>query len=117
MNDPLAVYVLDRLGDRLEYSKGFRCGQRTPGDSVHEQLAVYILHDDARPSVNLLKVIEGRNVRMVEARLDAGLVVKALDEPLGGSLLGEHLDGDDSPDLRVNRAVDFTHSSSADEVY
>jgi hypothetical protein len=67
--------------------------------------------------MDFLEVIQRCNVGVMKARLNAGFVAEALDEAGRLALMCQDLYGDHSTDRAMNGAVDFAHSTFADEVY
>ena len=88
----------------------FRQGQRTSDAQVlGKGGAVYILHDQAGFPIVLQEIIQGYNVGVVQARVDAGLVKKALDE-LGVLIRpAQHLQSRHPVDTGMDGTVDFSH--------
>ena len=73
------------------------------------------LHRDVRDSVRLADVVDGQDVRMVERRGRARLLLEALTAAgVGGQGLGQHLDRDLAPEPRVPRPIHLAHAAGAE---
>jgi hypothetical protein len=105
------------IGNRFDHGTkdGERFVPRQAGASllyaIMEGDAVNILHDDARTPFKLDKIIEFGNIGMMQPGLDSRLVDEALGQAQPGLGTREYLDGNNTPDPRVNRTVYLAHAT------
>ena len=77
--------------------------------------AVDVAHDQVQPSVDLAGVVDGDDVRVVEARGEARLPQQPLAEGgVVGALRGEQLDGHVASEALVVRPEHLAHAAAAD---
>jgi len=74
-----------------------------------------VLHHEEVDAVLVTHVVEGADVRVVQARHRAGFLLEALAE-LGvlGKMLGEDFDGHGAIEAGVVRSIDLTHAAGTD---
>ena len=82
---------------------------------IVERAAVDELAHDVLPSVVLADVVDRDDVRMIERRRDLRFSLETASRGRVGEILAEEFDGDGTVQLRVDRAVDVTHPTGAEE--
>ena len=112
MNDSVTVRFIERVRNLKGVFERLLQRKRTLRQPIRERLALEVLHHDVvdvilaadLSAVALAKVdvVEGADVRMIQARNGARLLLEALAE-LGmlRKMLGEHFDGDDTIEAGV----------------
>ena len=68
MHEPLAMRLVERVGDLPSERQHLGRRQRTPFQPVGQRLALHVLHDQVVEAVLVADVVEHADVRMVEAR-------------------------------------------------
>ena len=108
MNDPLLVRRLERVRDLTRKRECLSERNRPVGDALRERRALNELQHERAGAVRFFEAVDRRDVRMIQRREQMGLALEAR-EPLGigGKQLGQDLDGDVAPELRVARAIDL----------
>ena len=115
MNDPLLVRRLERLGDLLRDRQGLVERDRTSRDPVGESSPSTSSITSAVVPSDFLQSVNGGDVRMVECGEHFGFTLKAREAiRISRHCHGQHLDGDLALQIRVGRAVDLAHPTSAD---
>ena len=116
VDDAVFVGLGQSLGDLGGDADRVGRGQRAAGDPLLEGLAGITGHGDVETAVlRFVDVVNGADVRVVEARRGAGLV----DEPLPGLGIGresgrQELQGDPSVEAEVLGLVDDAHAAPAE---
>jgi hypothetical protein len=82
-----------------------------------ERFPVNVLHYDAGLTVELKKIIECRNVLMMQARLYARFIMKSRYEAGAGNRLSQDLNRDNPANLGVHCAVYLAHASRTDVIH
>ena len=76
-----------------------------------QRFALEVLHHEVVEPVMRTDVMEGADVRMVQARDEPGFAVEALAAfRVVREMLGKHLDGDQPPESCIERPIDLAHS-------
>ena len=111
----LAMRFVQRLGELDADAERLFERERAFFQSLGKRLALEQLHDDEVDTVLATDVVERADVRMVQARDRARLLLEALLE-LGviGKMRRQHLDGDGAIEPCVPGFVDLAHTAGAD---
>ena len=115
MDDPGRVSLRQRVGGlRPNREKTLR-GERARRQELAQRLSVHELHRDPRTGVRPADVIDRDDVRMVQGRGRARLLLEPR-EPIRirGELFGQHLDRHLAAEPCVARPIDLSHSSGAE---
>ena len=92
-----------------------RSGSGPPADALAQRLALEQLRDDVRRAVSRADVEDREDVRMVERRGGARLLLEAAQPiGIGRERGGQDLDRDLASEPRVARAVDLAHAAGAE---
>ena len=87
-----------------------------PLQNFAQVAAGHVVHDEEQQSLVIARVMDPDHVRVVKRRGDAHLALEPLPEPLViGELGREDLERVDPVQPDIRRAVDNSHSTSADE--
>jgi hypothetical protein len=115
VNDPFLVRFLECLGDLPRDRQRFVLRQRTVLQAVGERGPFDQLHDERAHAARFLQAEDRRDVRVMQLRQHLGFALEA-SEPLGvlRERLGENLDRDLAPQLRIGRAIDLAHPPFAE---
>ena len=106
--------------ERLRDLRGDRHGPLGPEWSAGSQHrlevgAVDVAHGDEQPAIGLARVVDGDDVRVVEARRQPRLVQEPLAEALVvREALGQHLERHRASEAHVAREVDLAHAAPPD---
>ena len=117
MHDALAVGVVQRAGHFLQ-----RCAARSRAGSApsrdsrwRERLALDVRHDVVEQPVDVARVVQRKDVRMVQPRGDVDLAEKPLAADGGADVGVEDLDRDPPVVLVVLGQVDRGHPAPAQQ--
>ncbi len=116
VHQSLGVGLGQPLGHLQPQLRRFWGRQRTALDLLLDRLAVVIGHGDEQLAIlGLVDFVDGADVRMVERGGGFGLV----DEPLllvllGGKVMGQKLEGDETIQPQILSLVDHAHASFAE---
>ena len=115
MDDALLVRRFQRVSDLLRDGQRLVDRDRPARDALREVLALDEFHHERADAAGFFETVDVGDVRMVQRGQGPGLALKPRD-PLrvGGERLGQDLDRDGAIQLRVPRAVDFTHAAGAE---
>ena len=103
MHDPRGVGRHQGPGDLLDQRDQGRQGWPVH-DQFPERLAAHQLHDDERPALMLVHVMDRTDMRVVQGGCGPGLAVESLQHPaIPGEGLGQELQGH-RPPSRVSSA-------------
>jgi hypothetical protein len=112
VDDPLAVRLVERIGDLTGDVERLFDRQRTFVEPLAQRFPVEVLHHQVRRAVSVADVVEGADVRVVqrgdalrlaiEPRLELGIV---------GQPSRQDLDGDGALEPRVAGLVDLAHAA------
>ena len=108
MDDSLAMRGVESAGYLDGDAEGFFDGQRSFAEACFEGFPFEVLHDEEVGGVFAADVVEGADVRVVEAGDGAGFTLEALGEADAG-----YFDGDGSFEAGVAGFVDFAHATCA----
>ena len=109
MDDPLFVGLLERRGDLVRDVESFFDRNGTTRDALGKGLTRDELEHEVVGVVGVLEPIDRGDVRMVERRENLGFALES-SQPLRvlSELLGQDLDGDVTPELRVPSSIHLT---------
>ncbi|MBK9376637.1 MAG: hypothetical protein IPN03_23695 [Holophagales bacterium] len=115
VDDPLVVGRFQRLGDLPGDGYGLFEGDGTALHPLGEVFALDELHDEGANAAGLLEAVDRGDVGVLELGQDLRLAFEA-GETIGvpGERLGEDLDRDLAPQLRIGRPVDDPHPALAE---
>ena len=115
MDDAACVSGCESARDLGGDSDCIGYGDRAAGETLAECFTFHKLGHNERAAVELTEVVNDQNVRMVERRDRARFCVKPLQaNRVIREFGGQHLQRHETTELRVVRAVDFTHAACAD---
>ena len=98
------------FGASERYNAAGLAGLTAPFDAVRERLTIHELHRYEAVALVCSELVDRANARMVEARRDSRLSLKALSESLvGQELLRQDFERYASLQLRLPRLVDDPH--------
>ncbi len=115
MHDAALVARRESAGDLSRKAERFANGQRPAADPLTERLSLEKLGDDVRGGTVDAHIVDGEDVRMVEAASRSCF----LFEPASPFRIGlerrrKNLDGDVTLQLGVARAIDLAHPAGAE---
>ena len=111
VDDPLPLCLVQRIGDLDGDLERLIERQRTFLQPLGERLALQVLHDQEVDPVLAADVVEGANVRVIEAGDGLGLALEALLQiGIRGDVLGQDFDGDGAIESRASCLVNLTHA-------
>ncbi len=115
MDDPLLVGGVERVGNLPRDGQRVAHGQRPFREAIGERHAVDELEHQRGHAIHVLETVDRADVGVIERRQYARFALEAC-EPLrvGGEDAREDLDRNVASQLRVARAIDFTHTASAE---
>ena len=97
--------VIDRFANRC----------RPARELLAQRDAFQQLGDEIRRAFMHSKLVDGENIRMVQSRRGAGLLLETAQAIGIARQRGrENLDSDIAPELRIARAIHFAHTSGAE---
>ena len=116
MDDPGAVRVGERVGQRKRRLEQGGNLERPLAQPHLERFALEELHDDERLLLRCFAdVVDGADVRVVQRGDRPCFTLKPLAREVGaGEPRRQHLDGDLAVEARVARAIDLAHTAGAD---
>ena len=83
---------------------------------VAQRAAVHQLGDEVLTSLELVGVVHGEDVRMVQRRCELRFALEAAARRRVGDVSGQKLDRDRAIQLRVGRAIDGAHAAFAEQL-
>ena len=114
MNNAGGVGGGERVGDLHRVFQRLAEGQAFALDELVERLAIDPFHGDEVDAIRRTNVVDGNDIGMVERRGGSGLLGEALFPfEVDHRLAGQDLDGDRTPQTRVERPVNRAHASLA----
>ena len=121
MHDATAMGLAQGFGNLDRIAQDFFGCQRPVSFSrrwcqpIRECLAFQVLHDQEVDAGVLTNVVEGADVRVIEARDGPGFALEALLQiRIVQRTMRQHLDGDGAIEPRVAGPIDLSHSSCPD---
>ena len=115
VHDSLGVCGLQRVGDLHREPQKLAGGQGPPVDVLLQRLAFQQLGRDEEPAVDLVDVVDGADVRVVQCRGRPRLAPEAFEGvAVSGKILGEELQRHVPAESRVLGAVDDAHATASD---
>ena len=113
MGDPVAVRLVERVGDLHGDFQRLVQRERSLFESGRERLPVEVRHDDEMGAAGFTDVVDAADVRMVERRDRPRFPFEPLPQiGIAGDVWLQHLDRDAAIEPRVARFVDLAHSAS-----
>jgi hypothetical protein len=79
-----------------------------------QRAAIHELGDEVLPVVELSRLVDGHDVRMIQCRRGLRFLLKAAPRRLVGDLVGQELDGDGTVEPRVPRAEHLAHTTNTE---
>ena len=116
VHQPAPVGGVERFGDLRGDGDGPLGAERSAGSQQGLEVgAVDVAHRDEQPAIDLAGVVDGDDVRVVEARRQPRLVQEPLAEALVlREALGQHLERHRAAQTHVAREVDLAHAAPSD---
>jgi hypothetical protein len=120
MDHAVTMSLIEGIGDLDGVPKGFLQGQRvvaTPAQPRGQCFALEIFHHEVVGAVVPADVVNGTDVRVIEAGNRPGFAAEPL-APRGVAcrLGGNHFDGDGAVQAAVNRPIHLSHSAHGDPI-
>ena len=118
MNDPRVVRGFEGIDDLPGDSEGVGDGQRTARDQGRQVIAAHQLHDEIGRACRRARVVDVRDVGMIERGQRLGLALEP-GEPVGisGKGLRQDLQRHIAIQLRVVGAIDLAHATRAEPLH
>ena len=118
MDEALRVRRVERVRDLCDDRERARRIERALRAQELAQVgALHEAHDEVEAAVELARVVDRHDVRVLERHRQLRLAREALAEAFVGRELGRHqLQRDDALEAEVARAVDHAHSALPDEL-
>ena len=115
MHDAVSVRPRQPGGDTLGDGQHSIDGQSSRTDQLAQRVTAHHLHHDEADAVLLADIVDGGDVRVVEPRREARLLLEPRP-PLGvgGDFGRQHLDRNVAVEPGVGGLVDRTHAALAD---
>ena len=115
MDDPLIVRRFKRLGDLLRDGECLVDGYRALDNAVRERGPLDQFHHERGRAVRPLQAVDGRDVGMVERSEHFRFALESREAlSIRGDRRRQHFDRDGTLQVRVGRAIDFTHPAGSD---
>ncbi len=115
MDDAVVVGELEGVADLGDDGQGLAGGEAAAVDEVAQGDAVHELHEQIKIAAGLAEVVDGDDVRVVEAGQGLGLAGEALGEGgVGAALGGEELEGDEAAEGFLAGLVNHAHAAAAE---
>ena len=115
VNDPLAVRLVERVGDLRAVAQHLLGRQRPLGQARGERLAFEKLHDQVVDLALAADVVQSADVRVGQRRDRLRLALEAFAQlRVVRERRRQDLDRDRAPEARVPRLVDLSHPPGAD---
>ena len=114
MRDAFAVRLVQRVGNLNGVLQHLLRRQRAFQQPLRQRLAFQILHHQEIDPVLVADVVEGADVRMIQAGDGASFALESLAQ-FGAvrKMRGQNLDRDDAIEARVAGAVHLAHPARA----
>ena len=117
MDDATLVRVLKRLRDIARDRDGLVDGNRMLAlEERPHAVAIDVGHREPEAATRVARVVDGQDMRMLEARRDADFAAKAIRPERVRDLGAQHLERDQSVVLEVAREEDRRHSAATELV-
>ncbi len=114
MDHTLLVGAVQGVGDLDGGPRELPGRERPPAQTVGERFPLQVFHDQVIDPVLMAYVVQGADVRMVQAGDGARLALEAQTEVgVVGEVSGKDLDGDGPVESRVSRPIHLSHSARA----
>ena len=114
VNDAGAMCLVECRRDLDRDSDSLIDSERSTRDLIGERRTLEVFHDQEGRTLVLTDIEERADVGMSQLRDGAGLAVEPFAQArVGGERFRQSLDGDGSPQARIQGLVDLAHSSGA----
>jgi hypothetical protein len=114
MRDATLVSAAEDVGDFRGDAERLAQLHRSAGHETAQRLAFDELHRDVGDRILAADVVDGHDVRMIESRGGARLLLEAPERLGAGDVRRQDFQRDVAVELRITGAVNLSHSAGAD---